>query len=131
MISWFHSCTRRILGKFEGCKNTLKQFLLFAQETLEDETEIKRPGDAICVKKTMMLINLSSAWTELPCWLRLCTKNKLANEELADTSVYQGVSAAEKYLGQPLNWETGIDAIWGFPNIGVPQNWWFMMENPY
>ena len=131
MISWFHSCTRRILGKFQVCKNTLKQCLLFAQETLEDETEIKRPVDAICVKKNMMLINLSSAWTELPCWLRLCTKNKLANEELADTSVYQCVSAAEKYLGQSLNWENGINAKGVFPKIGVPQNGWVILEKPY
>ena len=52
MISRFHSCATRILGKFQVCKNTLKQFLLFAQETLEDETEIKRPGDVILEHKT-------------------------------------------------------------------------------
>ena len=34
----------------------------------------------------------------------------------------------------PLRWQLGVDfsafLTWVFPKIGVPQNGWFIMENP-
>ena len=34
------------------------------------------------------------------------------------------------FEGGQRSWEVIYTAIWMFPKIGVPQNGWFVMENP-
>ena len=47
----------------------------------------------------------------------------------ADCLVSQQTETAQALLGYPRNLDECI-SIWVFPKIGVPQNGWFIMENP-